>query len=352
MSSKRKREYNQVKGSLFEVIIRLLLMKAGYMPIKPYGVRVRKSDGKVRGRGCWHDIDALGEYSFPLLYMYPIRLLAEAKCLKDPVGLPQVSNFVGALKDISENYFIADKISRDEMLRYKRYTDCGSFFSANGYTDDAQKFALAQGVFLVSYENNPILKRILDPMYELIYLLDISVAANQKTIFCRWIEKKLKNNLQKSYSSKKFIPDQNRRPFYQKFKQVHKNLNSIRTSVIAMVAGKNTKFQYPLHMLSYDIIPENLFIERGDHLFRIHYSRSPNGLIFRIVPREAEDVNFFVSLPSYIYTSYLSEGKMLDFKKHFLSRIELPAIIGGIRRILRLKLDEGWIEELEMRIRQ
>lgn len=127
MAQKSKRQYNQVKGSLFEVIVKRLLVKAGYVSIKPDGVSIRKSDGKVRGRGYWHDIDALDRYSYPLLYMYPIRLLAEAKCHKKPVSLPYVSNFVGAIKDISENYF-EDKMSRDEMLAYKRYTDCGRFF--------------------------------------------------------------------------------------------------------------------------------------------------------------------------------------------------------------------------------
>jgi len=98
MSQISKKKYNQVKGSFFEVIVRRLLVKAGYAPIRPDGASIRKTDGKVRGRGCWHQIDALGRYSYPLLYMYPIRLLAEAKCLKGSVGLPDLSNFVGHSK--------------------------------------------------------------------------------------------------------------------------------------------------------------------------------------------------------------------------------------------------------------
>ena len=45
------------------------MVKAGYIPIKPDDVYIRKSDGKVRGKGCWHDIDALGRFSYPLLYV-------------------------------------------------------------------------------------------------------------------------------------------------------------------------------------------------------------------------------------------------------------------------------------------
>ncbi len=261
-----------------------------------------------------------------------------------------MSNFVGALKDISENYFVEDKISRNEMLGYKRYTDCGSFFSANGFTDDAQKLALAQGVFLVTYENNPILAKIIDSMFDLINLLDISVASKKKSAFCRWLEKKLTKNLQKSYSGK-FIQAQNRRPFYRKFKQFYHELNSIQTSAIAMVVGKNPVFQYPIHILSYDRIPENIFSESDDDFFRIYYTVTPRGLFFRVVPTEAEEVSLLFSLPRHIYIRFLSEGKMLDFKRHYLSRIELPATIRGLRRILRLNLDDEWIESLEMRNR-
>ena len=125
MSSRFRRKRNQVKGALFEVIVRNLLVKAGYEPIEPDNICIRKSDGNVRGRGYWHDIDALGRLSYPPFYMYPIRLLAEAKCYEKNVSIQMIQNFVGALKDISENYFVEDNISQEEMLSYKRYTDCG-----------------------------------------------------------------------------------------------------------------------------------------------------------------------------------------------------------------------------------
>lgn len=145
----------------------------------------------MRGRGYWHDIDALGKFAYPLFYMYPIRLLAEAKCYEHDVHLAAVRNVVGALKDISENYFVDDQMSREEMLAYQRYTDCGSFFSASGFTIGAQKFALAQGVFLISYDNNPVLRKIVDSMYKLIDFLDIPVASKKKANFCKWINENL-----------------------------------------------------------------------------------------------------------------------------------------------------------------
>ena len=346
MSSASVRRRNQVKGSLFEIIVRKLLVKAGYAPIKPDDVSIRKSDGNVRGRGYWHDIDALGRFSYPLLYMYPIRLLAEAKCYDENVPLPAVRNFVGALKDISENYFVEDKMSRQEMLAYRRYTDCGSFFSASGFTIGAQKFALAQGVFLISYENNPILAKIIDSMYKLIDLLDIPVAAKQKTAFCQWISQKLAGQPQHTYRSR-FVLPQTRKDFVSTFNQMYRDLNSVQTSVIAMVVGKNPAIQYPIHMLSYERIPEDIFTEKDDHSFRVYFTETPRGLSFRVVPIEAPRVNLLFGLPKHIYARYFAERKMLKFKEKFLDHIELPTTIRGLRRILRLNLDRDWIRHLQ-----
>ena len=343
MSHGSQRQRNQVKGALFEVIVRQLLVKAGYALIKPDNVSIRKSDGKVRGRGYWHDIDALGRFSYPLLYMYPIRLLAEAKCYEENVPLPAVRNFVGALKDISENYFVEDKISRKEMLAYQRYTDCGSFFSASGFTIGAQKFALAQGVFLISYENNQILAKIIDSMQKLIALLDVPLASKRKSAFCKWIDKKLTGQPQRTYRSK-FVVKQTRKQFTSEFKQMHRDLNSIQTSVVAMVVGKNPAIQYPIHMLSYEKIPEEIFTEKDAHLFRVYFTETPRGLFFRLVPIETRrPVNLLFTLPKQIYARYFAERRMLDFKTKFLDHIELPITVRGLRRILRLNLDREWI---------
>ena len=343
-----ERQRNQVKGSFFEMIVRQLLIKADYSPIIPDGENIRQSDGKIRGRGYWHDIDAYGRYSYPLLYMYPIRLLAEAKCYEDPITLPYIRNFVGALKDIQENYFVQDKMNREEMLAYHRYTDCGSFFSASGFTLGAQKFALAQGVFLISYENNPILEKIIDDMNKLIDLFDIAVASKEKSNFCKWIQRKLNTPLEDVYTDR-FIQEQKQTDFREKFTEIHQDLNSIKTSAIAMAVGDNPKFQYPIHMLSYNKLPDETFIDGDELLFRVYFTTTPRGLFFRVIPTESREVELLFSLPRQIYFRYLSEGRMLTLKRKLLSHIELPTTIRGMRRILRLNLDEEWIGRLEER---
>jgi len=337
-----ERQKNQVKGTLFEVIVNRLLLKADYAPIKADDIHIRSSDGHVRGRGYWHDIDALGRFAYPLFYMYPIRLLAEVKCYDKDVPLWAVRNFVGALKDISENYFVEDKISREQMLSYQRYTDCGSFFSASGFTIGAQKFALAQGVFLISYENNPILRKIIDTMFGLIDFLDVQEASKRKADFRKWISESLDHQFQ-SVNLGIFVPIQMQTDFVNQFNKLQKDMDSVQTSAIAMIIGEEPAVQYPVHILSYQRIPETVFTGTDEHLFKVYFTETPRGLFFEVVPTEAEETRLLFSLPKHIYARYFSEGRMLEFKMAFINNIELPATIHGIRRILRLKLDREWV---------
>jgi hypothetical protein len=145
--------------------------------------------------------------------MYPIRLLAEAKCYDKPVGIWAVRNFVGALKDIAENYFVADKLSKERLLTYQRFTDCGSFFSATSYTRGAQRYALAQGIFLVSYENNPILQKLIDDMNHSLESVDIAEAAKNKKDFASWFNKNLVEQPKNNYRSV-YIPEDKAEEFF------------------------------------------------------------------------------------------------------------------------------------------
>lgn len=273
--------------------------------------------------------------------MYPIRLLAEVKCYDRDVPIWAVRNFVGALKDISENYFVADKLSREERIAYQRYTDCGSFFSATGYTIGAQQFALAQGVFLVSYENNPILWNIVNDMKKLLESVDISIATKNKKDFSKWMDENLKKGLQQNYQGK-YVPNEKSPQFTLDFGSLYNNLNSIQTSAIAMVTGENPSMQYPVHMLSKNRLPENIFSETDNQYFKVSYTETPRGLFFEAILPERE-FSLFFSFPKYVYQQYFAENRMLEFKMGFIRSIELPVIIRNMRRILKLNLDIDWI---------
>lgn len=123
--------------------------------------------GKIPGRGADHQIDSYGEFCFSPPFIYPIRLISEAKWFgpKHKVELKDVRSFLGVVLDISQNYFAPrgrDRNNPNLPELKDRYTDCGAFFSATGFTADAQQFSWAHGIFLESFTNDVVLEKILE----------------------------------------------------------------------------------------------------------------------------------------------------------------------------------------------
>lgn len=141
---------DQARGYAFEKIIQELLARSGYYKLET---------GTIKGRGAYHQIDAYGIFSYPVPYIYPIRIISEAKCYKNnKVELPHIRNFVGVMKDICECYFMINGEGNQE----KRYNDIGCYFSYSDFTKDAQEYAWAQNIFLVSFYKNVKIRNIVN----------------------------------------------------------------------------------------------------------------------------------------------------------------------------------------------
>lgn len=144
----------QARGYLFEYEIWRFLKASGYVGV---------TTSKLRGRGADHQIDAYGTLSIPTPFVYPIRLICEAKCYTNPIELKHIRSFVGVMKDISENYFVGSNRLRNTPFRF---TEAGCFFSSSSFTSDAQDYAWAHNIFLVSFNNiriiEPVVKNIRD----------------------------------------------------------------------------------------------------------------------------------------------------------------------------------------------
>ena len=100
----------QIRGLLLEEIVLYLLEKVGYRIINSGadGTRIGSVGLEVQGRGEWHQIDALAAFDYTPSFMYPLRLIVEAKCynIRHPVQIEVASNSLGFLRDLTENYFI------------------------------------------------------------------------------------------------------------------------------------------------------------------------------------------------------------------------------------------------------
>lgn len=326
---------SQAKGAIFEVVVKKLLEKNEYEECKADNEQV-DSRGRVRGRGEWHQIDALGRWKYSIPFVYPIRLLCEAKCLNRPVGLPVIRNFVGAIKDISENYFVEDNQNIDKRMLSRRHTDCGAVFSVSSFTNQAQRYAYAHNIFLVSYENNPIISEFKKIAEDTAQFIRLAKRTNKKK-FSRWFEDAwVRNNIDASGG---YVADRGR--FENSLRVLRDRFERVSTSVVGIATSV-----YPIHLLSYHKIPYDLFRETDETYFRTIYRRTERGgYYFEIYPSDLPNAKFYFTVPELILSKY--RDSLRRFKMEFLEWIDIPVTLGSIRRLLRFKLDKEWLRPLD-----
>ena len=315
---------NQVKGKILEQLLKVYLEKQGYTIIhknmrKYYGIKEDSIGLLVKGRGAWHQIDVLGQFQFQIPFIYPLRLICEAKCWKKKVDLPVVRNFASVLKDISENYFI----ERPKELEFKqrfRFTDCGAIFSTSGFTKNAQMFAYAHGIYLVNVgELLPKVMQIFHGMEKDLIRLDYIDFTSE--VF------------NKSKTGKKF-----REILKEKVKEIY--------CYFGLAAGI-----YPICITSKEKFPENKFYEKDEERVRIfyRYEEGRRRKVSYFILKLDEWIGRF-QLPEYLWENYIRMPEfreaMRSMKEKHLNFIDIPMIIKGMRRIIRLTLDKPWIESL------
>jgi hypothetical protein len=317
------------------VIVKKLLEKNEYEECEADNEQINNR-GMVRGRGEWHQIDALGRWKYSIPFVYPIRLLCEAKCWNQSVGLPVVRNFVGAIKDISENYFVEDNQDIDKRMLSKRHTDCGAIFSVSGFTNKAQRYAYAQNIFLVSYENNPIIDEFKRSVEDVAQFIRLTRRANKKE-FSRWFEDAWTRNYMGN--SDRYFTD--RGEFENSLKTLRDRFERVSTSVVGIATSV-----YPIHLLSSHKIPYDLFRQTDEVYFRTTYRRTERGgHYFEIFPSDLPNITFSFTVPEVILSKY--RDSMSRFKMDFLEWIDVPVTLGSIRRLLRFKLDKEWLRSVD-----
>lgn len=130
---------------IFELMIALLLKKNGYR----VGIPVGKL---LAGRGGTHQIDCLAIYPFPAPFVFPTRLVAEAK-LYDPdkrrnqIGIRFVRNLHSELIDLEQTLPRDRKLRLDE--KWEENITCnyqGAIFSTSDFSKEAIGFANAYAI--------------------------------------------------------------------------------------------------------------------------------------------------------------------------------------------------------------
>ena len=144
---------HQAREYIFEEKVKKLLQDNNYISIV---------EDEVPGRSGYHDIHAYGKLNISSAFSYPTRIVCQYKYYaKNRVELMHIRDFGGIMADISErNYAVKGDVGNIS----DRFQYAGCFFSATAFTREAQEYAWAHDIFMISLERievmQPILKKI------------------------------------------------------------------------------------------------------------------------------------------------------------------------------------------------
>jgi hypothetical protein len=136
-------------GYLLEELLASLIQSAGYrLLVNASQDRVelknsRSGDLQVKGRGGFHQVEVLGEFTFVPAFSQALRLFVEAKARGNATGISAVRNAVGTINDVNEAWMI--DYSTNRARRHYRY----ALFSTSGFSKQAQDYAIAHQISLV-----------------------------------------------------------------------------------------------------------------------------------------------------------------------------------------------------------
>lgn len=147
-----------LRGYLLEEVLAWLLRSSGFEVLthrddqnkEPWKVLKEDKNGLlVRGRGAWHQVDALGQFRYVPPFSLPVRLFVEAKYLTSTrVGLPTVRNGHGVIHDVNEGETTTLTALGPRRPR-TRYRYNYAIFSTSGFSKEAQDYALAHQISLI-----------------------------------------------------------------------------------------------------------------------------------------------------------------------------------------------------------
>lgn len=349
----------QAKGTLYEIVISHFLEKNNFIKCqksnpanKHYKCGVISEKGEIRGRGTKHQIDFVGVYQKHIPFVYPIRVLVECKFWTNPVDKSFIREYIGVYKDISENYFSLYM----KKSEFTRFLDIPIIFSANGFDNESEKLAWAQGINLVSHSKIPLLRDILDFIN---FLIDNSPSNiyEDKEIFKEFkiaIEHVIKNTIPPTERMRTVFKNIYRnieRHFIYSGVAIDKfieNLNALRDKSYQTFLFASTNNGKLLNLISYDEFPDDLFRETNEQNCAIYYDQSieentQNNLtrVFYISFPEDDRKFYFEANKSLMRGSFSDlpvRDRIIEKMKYF-SSLNIIKEIDGLTRLITLKVD-------------
>lgn len=336
-------ELAQIRGAILEESILILLENAGYRILDENdGQEVRRGHSglELQGRGEWHQVDALVSSDCTPSFLYPIKLIVEAKAYlpnsnnRGRVGINVVRNAVGVLKDVNENYFSYSLGSQGIYFKLRRFNYSYAIFSLYGFTENAQRYAIAHQIFLIQYYFNPLFERIkqlISQLREWALFTSREIELKQFREYVRMFLKGNINDLQDFLSSEG----------QQIINEIKEELSTIGGSYFGLLNG-----EYPIHLVSKIPLSQ---IREDEILARIHIQEA------KYVSLQFNNNILYFELPESIVEIFSKiwgdKIRIAKTKREYMSYITLTGKIDNIRRNLIIKLDTEWLENYLRRIK-
>jgi hypothetical protein len=352
---KNNLDISAIRGAILEELVLHLLEKVGYRPVVAgeEGTKPGRAGLEVAGRGEWHQIDALAAFDHSPAFMYPLRLLVEAKCYTRSrrVGIETVRNAVGVLKDISENYVSINEGRDSDGGKGPRFNYLSAIFSTSGYTANSVRYAIAHQIFLIQYQKIGIFAPITDALLSLSKAhIELSVLrGNEAEVMWRIrneVRTGISSGLKYKHGENVFTPagvDFMR-------DKIIEPLREIGGSYFGMLQGR-----WPLHLLSKAPLPGGAFMQADEVRCRLWGKAASKWSFVPIESREGNPdwfrLEFDIPEPilRLIRRADGNSARVAYLKRRELSTLALSGKIEGIFRQVRLRLDEGWLDELTER---
>ena len=348
---------SSARGIILEELVLYLLELVGYRVVSAgeEGTRAGHSGLEVQGRGEWHQIDALAAFDRTPAFMYPLRLMVEAKCYARgrPVGIEVARNGVGVLKDISENYFTYMPVDpRAPEVQVSRFNYHSALFSTSGYTTGAQRYAIAHQIFLIQYEKVSLFAPVVDGLLTLLeeHLLDgLAGESEVSTRLREEVRRVLAHQGDLGRSADSVLTEAG---FDHLSNAIVHPLLQIRGSYFGMLQGR-----WPMHLLARNPLPEEAFIGRDEVMCRVYGRASDRWSFSPVEMREGQPGWFRLEfdipeeIVGFVRASRTNPLALAQVKQSNFSFLDLVGKIGGIRRQVRLRLDEDWLGSYLERIR-
>ncbi len=371
----------QLKGYLFEVIIRKWLKNNDFILVMYNSENIYLRQNKnnfleMRGRGSWHQIDVPCDYYQLIPFVNPIRLLCEVKFHCSQIGKSQMREFIGVIKDISENYIVPIDLTRTKdaipnnsqcllsleeqeqldktecpyhklILRKDRFTEIGVFFSASGFNAEAENLAFAHNVQTISYKNNHIVRSINECITDIVqsYIdCDYCLSKGNHTEFINGFYQLLNNTFEISSFKERFRTYPG---FEDGFIKLKREVDKVQSSFFA-----TTSAGVLIHFTSESKFPTSLFFQSDEQQCTVYYENEGESKYFFMLFNDLDELGrFYFTPPTSLYeAAYRSPKDAFEVKMNTFKKISVFKKIHGVRRILTLTLKKDWSDAVQLNL--